>query len=142
MINLINELYKYSELTSKIIGCAMTVHKTLGNGFQEVIYQRALAIEMQVAGIVFRREFEMAIYYRDEKIGTRRVDFLVEGVVSVELKATTKLEDVHFAQAINYLEAYNLEVGLLINFGEPSLNFKRLTNKKFKLTESQKSSKS
>lgn len=142
MITMINEQYKYSELTSKIIGCAMTVHKMLGNGFQEVIYQRALAIEMNLAGVVFSREFEMPIFYRDEQIGNRRVDFLVEGVISVELKAITKLEDVHLAQAINYLEAYNLEVGLLINFGENSLNFKRLTNKKFKSFESQKSNKS
>ena len=139
---MIKEQYKYSELTSKIIGCAMEVHKRLGNGFQEVIYQRALEIEMRLAGIIFSREFEMPIHYRDEQIGTRRVDFLVEEVVSVELKAITKLEDVHFAQAINYLEAYNLEVGLLINFGEISLNFKRLTNKKFKSSESQKSNKS
>ena len=139
---MINKQYKYSELTSKIIGCAMTVHKTLGNGFQEVIYQRALEIEMHLEGITFQREFEMPIYYRDKHIGTRRVDFLVEGVISVELKAITKLENVHFAQAINYLEAYNLEIGLLINFGETSLNFKRLTNKKFKLGESQQSNKS
>ncbi|OGU42770.1 MAG: GxxExxY protein [Ignavibacteria bacterium RIFOXYB2_FULL_35_12] len=130
---MIKEEYKYSALTAKIIGCAMTVHKTLGNGFQEVIYQRALAIEMNLAGIAFSREYEMPISYRNEQIGTRRVDFLVEGVVSVELKAITKLEDVHYAQAINYLEAYNLEVGLLINFGEQSLNFKRLTNKKYKV---------
>jgi len=129
---MINNQYKYSELTSKIIGCAMTVHKALGNGFQEVIYQRALAIEMGLEGIEFKREFEMPVFYRDKQIGTRRVDFLVEGVVSVELKATTKLEDNHFAQAINYLEAYNLEIGLLINFGETSLKFKRLTNKKYK----------
>ena len=129
---MINEQYKYSELTSKIIGCAMTVHKALGNGFQEVIYQRALEIEMRLVGIAYSREFEMPIFYRDEQIGTRRVDFLVEGLISVELKAIIKLEDVHFAQAINYLEAYNLEIGLLINFGETSLNFKRLTNKKFK----------
>jgi GxxExxY protein len=129
---MIKEEYKYSELTSKVIGCAMIVHKTLGNGFQEVIYQRAIEIEMKLAGISFVREFEMPIYYRDEHIGTRRVDFLVENVISVELKAITKLEDVHFAQAINYLEAYNLEIGLLINFGERSLNFKRLTNKKYK----------
>ena len=129
---MIKEEYKYSELTSKIIGCAMTVHRTLGNGFQEVIYQKALAIEMRMAGIEFNREFEMPIFYRETRIGTRRVDFLVEGIVSVELKAVTKVEDVHFAQAINYLEAYNLEVGLLINFGENSLNFKRLANKKFK----------
>jgi len=142
MIAMINENYKYSELTSKIIGCAMTVHKTLGNGFQEVIYQRSLEIEMALAGIAFSREFEMPIYYRDEQIGTRRVDFLVEGLISVELKAITKLEDVHFAQAINYLEAYNLEIGLLINFGEASLNFKRLTNKKFKSPQSQKSKES
>jgi len=128
---MINEQYKYSELTSKIIACAMTVHKALGNGFQEVIYQRALEIEMQLAGINFCREYEMPVFYRETQIGTRRVDFLVEGVVSVELKATTKLEDVNFAQAINYLEAYNLEIGLLINFGEKSLNFKRLTNKKY-----------
>jgi len=134
--------YKYSELTSKIIGCAMTVHRTLGNGFQEVIYQRALAIEMSLAGISFSREFEMPIYYRKEQIGTRRVDFLVDGTISVELKAIIKLEDVHFAQAINYLEAYNLEIGLLINFGETSLNFKRLTNKKYKSQESNKSQKS
>ena len=113
----------------------MTVHKTLGNGFQEVIYQMALVIEMQLAGISFAREFEMPIFYKKQQIGTRRVDFLVEGVISVEIKAVTKLEDVHFAQAINYLEAYNLEIGLLINFGETSLNFKRLTNKKYKTSE-------
>jgi len=139
---MINQQYKYSEITAKIIGCAMTVHKTLGNGFQEVIYQRALAIEMALARIEFSREFEMPIFYREQQIGTRRVDFLIEGVISVELKATTKLEDVHLAQAINYLEAYNLEIGLLINFGETSLNFKRLTNKKYKSPESCKSHKS
>jgi GxxExxY protein len=132
MITMINEQFKYSEITSKIIGCAMMVHKTLGNGFQEVIYQRALEIEMRLTGITFTREHEMPIFYRAEQIGTRRVDFLVEGIISVELKAITKLEDVHLAQAINYLEAYNLEIGLLINFGETSLHFKRLTNKKYK----------
>ena len=129
---MINEQYKYSELTSKIIGCAMTVHKTLGNGFQEVIYQRALAIEIRLANISFTREHEMPIFYRDEQIGTKRVDFLVEGLISVELKAIIQLEDVHLAQAINYLEAYNIEIWLLINFGEMSLHFKRLTNKKYK----------
>jgi GxxExxY protein len=130
---MINEEYKYSALTSKIIGCAMTVHRALGNGFQEVIYQRALAIELKLTGIPFKREFEMPIFYREEQIGKRRVDFLVDDIISVELKATTKLEDAHFAQAINYLEAYNLEIGLLINFGETSLKFKRLTNKKYKI---------
>lgn len=133
---MINEKYKYSELTEKIIGCAMTVHKILGNGFQEVIYQRALAIEMDQNSIAFKREFVMPIYYKEERIGTRRVDFLVDEIISVELKATTKLDDNHFAQAINYLEAYNLEIGLLINFGETSLIFKRLTNKKFKPAQS------
>ncbi len=139
---MIKQEYKYSELTSKIIGCAIAVHKALGNGFQEVIYQRALEIEMRLKELEFNREFEMPVFYREQQIGTRRVDFLVESVISVELKAITKLEDVHFAQAINYLEAYNLEIGLLINFGEPSLNFKRLTNKKYKSLESQKSNKS
>lgn len=136
---MINEKYKYSEITSKIIGCSMMVHKTLGNGFQEVIYQRALEIELSEANISYAREFEMPIFYRNRHIGTRRVDFLIDENISVELKATTKLEDVHFAQAINYLEAYNLEIGLLINFGETSLNFKRLTNKKFKPEEQNKS---
>ncbi len=128
---MIDEKYRYSELTSKIIGCAMNVHSVLGNGFQEVIYQRALEIEFSLVEINFQREFEMPIFYKGKHIGTRRVDFFVENAVSVELKAVTKLEDVHFAQAINYLEAYNLEVGLLINFGERSLNFKRLQNKKY-----------
>ncbi|MDR1115931.1 MAG: GxxExxY protein [Tannerella sp.] len=128
---MIKEQYKYSGLTSQIIGCAMMVHGALGNGFQEVIYQRALAIEMRLAGIRFHREFEMPIHYKGEHIGTRRVDFLVEETISLELKATTTLENIHFAQAINYLEVYNLEVGLLINFGETRLNFKRLTNKKY-----------
>lgn len=131
---MIKEEYKYSALTSQIIKCAMTVHSSLGNGFQEVIYQRALAIEFQENLIAFDRELEMPIYYHEQHIGTRRVDFLVEDKISVELKAIIKLEDVHLAQAINYLEAYNLEIGLLINFGEQSLNFKRLTNKKYKST--------
>ncbi len=124
--------YKYSELTGRIIGSAMEVHKLLGNGFQEVIYQRALGKEMSIQGLVFNREFEMPIFYKDERIGTRRVDFLVAGIISVEIKAVTKLEDVHLAQAINYLEAYNLEIGLLLNFGANSLEFKRLINSKYK----------
>ena len=122
---------KYSELTGQIIGCAMMVHSALGNGFQEVIYQRALEIEMADQGIPFSREHVMPIYYKGQHIGTRRVDFLVGNVVSVELKAIIQLEDVHLAQAINYLEAYDLEVGLLINFGARSLEFKRVTNKQF-----------
>ena len=129
---IIKEEYKFSELTSRIIGCAMTVHSALGNGFQEVIYQRALEIEMTIEKIIFSREHEMPIFYRGEQIGTRRVDFLVDNTISVELKALIALENVHFAQAINYLEAYNLEIGLLINFGARSLQCKRLTNKKYK----------
>jgi len=128
---MIKEQYKYSELTGKIIGCAMRVHTALGNGFQEVIYQRALEIEMADAGISLSREHEMPIFYKKQQIGTRRVDFLIEGVISVELKAITKLEDVHLAQAINYLEAYDMEIGLLINFGAKSMEHKRIINKKF-----------
>lgn len=127
-----NYAMKYAEITEKIIGCAMKVHSTLGNGFQEVIYQRCLAIELQKQGIAFTREYEMPIHYDGIEVGTRRVDFLVDGKISVELKALTKLEDVHLAQAINYLEAYNLEIGLLINFGARSLEFKRIHNKKHK----------
>jgi len=122
--------YKYSDITRRIIGAAMKVHSTLGNGFQEVIYQRALAIEMAKQGLSFQRELEMQIYYDEQEIGTRRVDFLVEDKVMVELKALTKLEDVHLAQAINYLEAYGLEVGLLLNFGAKSLEYKRVVNSK------------
>lgn len=124
--------YKYSELTSRVIGCAFEVHRILGNGFQEVIYQRALAIELEECGVRFAREFDMPISFKGHHIGTRRVDFLIEDVLSVELKAIMKLEDDNLAQAINYLEAYNLEVGMLINFSSPSLQFKRLMNKKFK----------
>ncbi len=127
--------YKYSDLTAKIIGCAMEVHKLLGNGFQEVIYQRALEKEMNLQGLICIREFEMPIFYKDELVGTRRVDFLVESIISVELKAIVELENVHFAQAINYLEAYNLEIGLLLNFGSKSLQFKRLMNSKYKLQQ-------
>lgn len=116
-------------LTHKIIGCAMQVHRTLGNGFQEVIYQRALAIEFVFQGLEFTREMEMDLFYRNQHIGTRRVDFFVEEKVMVEIKAIEKLEDVHKAQAINYCEAYNIADGLLINFGVKSLDFKRVYNK-------------
>jgi GxxExxY protein len=134
-MNMINNQYKFSELTAKVIGCAMKVHSALGNGFQEKIYQRALEIEMSDEALRFSREYEMPVFYKKHQVGTRRVDFLVEDVLSVELKAIIQLEDVHLAQAINYLEAYNLEIGLLINFGAKSLQFKRVSNKKFKLSE-------
>ncbi len=122
--------YLHSDITKKIIGVAMKVHSTLGTGFQEVIYQRALAIEMRQQGLSFQRELEMPVFYAGEEIGSRRVDFLVEDKVMVELKAISKLEDVHLAQAINYLEAYHLEVGLLLNFGAKSLEFRRVVNTK------------
>jgi GxxExxY protein len=121
---------KLNDITHKIIGCAMQVHNILGNGFQEVIYQRALAIEMGISGLIFQREMEMPIFYRDEQIGTRRVDFFVENCVMVELKAIEKLIDVNKSQAINYLEAYNIADGLLINFGGLSLEYNRLYNKR------------
>jgi GxxExxY protein len=132
---------KYEDITHKIIGCAMKVHSVLGCGFQEVIYQRALAIEMGKQALQFDREMEMNIYYEEINIGTRRVDFFVDQLVMVELKAISKLDDSHLAQAINYCEAYNLPLGLLINFGAKSLEFKRVyntnhpENKKAKLTK-------
>ncbi|GAB6013412.1 GxxExxY protein [Viscerimonas tarda] len=120
----------YEDLTKRIIKCAMQVHSTLGNGFQEVIYQRALAIEMELERLAFAREMEMPVFYRDTQIGTRRVDFFVEEKIMVELKAIINLEDVHLAQAMNYLEAYKMQIGLLINFGAKSLQFKRVHNNK------------
>ena len=128
---MIKEEYKHSELTGKIIGCAMKVHTALGNGFQEVIYQRALEIEMEESALKFLREFSMPVYYRARQIGERRVDFFVEDKIMVEIKALIQLENVHLAQAKNYLEAYNMQVGLLLNFGSISLQFKRLENPKF-----------
>ena len=119
---------KYEEITHKIIGCAMKVHRTLGKGFQEIIYQRALSMEMGKQGLSFQREMEMSIFYEGIDIGTRRVDFFVEDIIMVELKALIKLEEVHLAQAMNYCQAYNLPIGLLINFGAKSLEFKRVYN--------------
>ena len=121
---------KYEDITKRIISAAMTVHNALGNGFQEVIYQRAMEIEFPIEGLQFEREKEMTIFYRNIDIGTRRVDFFVEKLIMVELKAVIRLEDVHLAQAKNYLEAYKMEIGLLINFGAKSLEFKRVYNNK------------
>ena len=119
---------EHKDLTRKIIGCAMEVHKHMGNGFQEVIYQRALAIEMQIQDIEFSREHEMQLQYKSHDIGTRRVDFFVQDKIMVEIKSVINLEDVHLAQAMNYVEAYNLKIGLLINFGNKSFQFKRVHN--------------
>jgi GxxExxY protein len=123
-----NEI-EQDELTYKIIGCAMKVHSTLGCGFQEVIYQRCLALEMEKQGLGFARELEMPIYYEDVEVGSRRVDFLIEETTMVEIKAVVKLEDVHLAQGLNYLRVYNLEKGLLLNFGNTRLDVKRLFRK-------------
>ena len=124
--------FRHAALTGRIIGCAMRVHSALGNGFQEVIYQRALEIEMADEGLAFDRERAMRISYKGQDIGSRRVDFLVGEIIPVELKALVALEGVHFAQALNYLEAFNLEVGLLLNFGAGSLEFRRVENDKFR----------
>ena len=129
---MINPDFKHSELTGKIIGCAMQVHRILGSGFQEIIYQRALAIELDENEIPFEREKDMPVYYKGEIVGSRRADFLVDNVVSVELKALSLMERSHILQAKGYLEAYNVETGLLINFGLPSLEVKRLINGKYK----------
>lgn len=107
----------------------MKVHSALGTGFPEVVYQRSLSVEMEFQSLLFEREKDMSVYYREIKVGSRRVDFFVEDLIMVELKATTQLEDLHIAQALNYLEAYNKQIGLLINFGSKSLTFKRLLNK-------------
>ena len=131
---IIKNEYAESELTGKIIGCAMEVHKHLGNGFQEVVYQRALAIEMSLQGISFSREHNMPIYYKARQVATRRVDFFVEEKIMVELKAIIQLDDGNLAQAINYLEAYRMKIGLLLNFGSPKLEFKRVMKPNRKLS--------
>ncbi|MFD2161286.1 GxxExxY protein [Paradesertivirga mongoliensis] len=116
------------KLTYAVIGCAMKVHNTLGNGFQEVIYQRCLAIELNRAGLDFQRELEQTIYYDGIEVGTRRADFIVENTIVVELKALFELENVHFVQTKNYLIAYGFKKGLLINFGGTSLQYKLVFN--------------
>ena len=126
-------MIRFEEITYKIIGCSMNVHNTLGNGFQEIIYQRCLAIELGKAGLKFQREKAQEIYYQEILVGTRKVDFVVEENIILELKAILNLEDVHLAQAKNYVAAYNLPVGLLINFGAKSLQYKKVFNPKYKL---------
>ena len=131
-------MMKLDDITYKINGCAMKVHNTLGNGFQEVIYQRCLAIEMERASLNFVREEEQTIYYEDIEVGTRRADFIVENQIIVELKALVNLEDVHLAQAKNYVVAYDKPIGLLINFGATSLQFKKVFNPKYNNPENPK----
>jgi GxxExxY protein len=128
-----NEKYIHSDITHKIIGCAMNVHSNLGSGFMEVVYQRSLAIELEKQKIFFDRELEIPIHYNGIEVGMRRVDFKVDNKIMVELKAISQLEDIHIAQVINYLEASDFEIGLLLNFGSKSLEFRRFINqKKFK----------
>lgn len=122
--------YKYSHITEKIIGCAMKVHSKMGNGYREAIYQKCLEVEFKKAGLLFSRELEVNVFYEDVIVGKRRVDFLVEDVIAVELKAITELDQENLNQALNYLEAYRKEVGLLINFVSKKLQFKRLINSK------------
>ena len=123
------DTYKHGGLTQQIIGCAMSVHRSLGNGFPEVIYQRSLAIELRDCGLSFERELDLPVYYKEQQVGSRRVDFLVDACVLVELKAVSELTAVHYAQVLNYLSAYRLEVALLINFGLPSLDFRRVARR-------------
>jgi len=120
----------HKELTHQIIGCAIEVHKELGTGYPEKIYQRALALELESKGLKFCSEYSMNIYYKGEKIGMRRVDFFIEDAVMLEIKAVEKLNDVCLVQTKNYLESYKLKIGLLINFGSMSLQFKRVFNNK------------
>lgn len=119
------------KLTYTIIGAAMEVHKTIGPGFQEVIYQRCLAIELERQGVGFVREKETTVFYKEIDVGTRRADFIIEDKVVVELKAVIRLEDVHIAQAKNYTVAYDFPKGLLINFGSKSLEYKLMFNPKY-----------
>lgn len=122
------ETYKYSKLTGSVIGCAMKVHTDLGCGFPEVIYQRSLAVELKEQSISFVREVSIPLFYKSVEVGKRRADFIVEKKVLVELKAVSELDGAHSNQILNYLKAYKMEVGLLINFGEGSLIFKRFIN--------------
>lgn len=124
MAELLN-LEEYNELTHAVIGCAMTVHRKLGRGFPEVVYQRALAIELFKQGLRAEREIDLPIYYDNEKVGSRRADFFVENKVLVEMKALEAIVPAHHVQLINYLEAFKIPVGLLLNFGASSLEFKR-----------------
>ncbi|MGI4870193.1 MAG: GxxExxY protein [Janthinobacterium lividum] len=116
---------RHNKLTEKVIGCAMDVHKELGSGFPELIYQRALGVELQQVGINAEREIHLPVFYKETQIGSRRADFLIEGQLLVELKAIAELLPLSHAQVINYLKSYRLEVALLINFGAASLEFKR-----------------
>ncbi len=125
---MIDSKYKYSDITEKIIGCSFNVHKQLGNGFPEVIYHRCLEIEFNKSGLKYKTESGVPIYYDNIEVGKRRADFVVEDNVLLEIKAMQTIEDICVSQTLNYLKAFNLEVGLLVNFGEKSLKVKRFIN--------------
>jgi GxxExxY protein len=117
--------YDFDDATGLIIGCALEVHRTLGPGFREIVYQRALAIELQAAGLEFEREVKVPIFYKGHQIDTRRADFVVENVM-VEIKARSQVAPEDYVQALNYVKASGFELGLLLNFGAPRLQVKRL----------------
>jgi len=127
---MIKDEYKYSEITGKTIGCAMKVHQKMRNGYQELIYHRCLLIEFKKENIAFQEEVELPIFYEGNEVGKRRVDFLIDKKVVLEIKAVSELNDTHLAQALNYLEGLNLEIGLLLNFRSKSLEVKRIINNK------------
>lgn len=129
---MIKSEYKHSDITEIVIGCAMKVHNSLGKGFPEVIYQRAFQIELNKTGLIIEREIEQPIYYEEQLVGKRRVDFLINKTILVETKAICELDNSCINQILNYIEAFNLEIGLLINFGKDRLEFKRFTNNKLK----------
>lgn len=128
---MINEKYIHSDITSAILGAAFEVHKQIGCGFVEAVYHRAMLWELYLRKIEHESEKELPIYYKNHKVGSRRADILVNKLVIIELKATSQLENIHLAQAINYLETFNLDVGLLLNFGSRSLEYKRVIHPKY-----------
>ena len=129
---MVKDEYKYSDITEKIIGCGLKIHQRMRNGYPELIYHRCMVIEFRKERLAFLTEVELPIFYDEIEVGKRRVDFLVEDKVIVEIKALSELTDAHLAQALNYLEVMNLEIGLLMNFGSKSLEVKRLINNKFR----------
>jgi GxxExxY protein len=124
------EEYKHREITEKVIGCAMTVHNFLGPGFPEIFYERSLLIEINNSGLICERQIERDVFFRGISIGKRKLDLIVEGKVLLELKALSIIENNYNCQILNYLKVFGFEVGLLLNFGKPSLEFKRFAMSK------------
>lgn len=124
----VNKLYKFSDLTDKIIRIAIGIHKDLGPGFVEKIYQRALYLEFKNQKFTFSREKKIIVSYKNVNLGYETVDFDIEGKVLVEIKAVSKINPIHIAQLISYLKAANRSVGLILNFARPTLEIKRIVN--------------